>query len=68
MMNYLICAHKTSLTTPLFIEVPVPSQKIEQSTLSLSMIFLLEFGPVLLIVCIAYMFVSLCYYVRRKTL
>jgi hypothetical protein len=31
------------------------------STLSLSMIFLLEFGPVLLIVCIAYMFVSLCY-------
>ena len=69
MMNYIICAHKTSLTTPLFIEVPVPSQEIERScicmlwlsTLSLSMIFLLEFGPVLLIVCIAYMFVSLCY-------
>jgi hypothetical protein len=75
MTNYIICAHKSSLTPPLFIEVPVPSQEIEWScicmlwlsTLSLSMIFLLEFGPdifvyfVLLIVCIAYIFVSLCY-------
>ena len=75
MTNYIICAHKTSLTPPFFIEVPVPSQEIEWScicmlwlsTLSLSMIFLLEFGPdifvyfVLLIVCIAYIFVSLCY-------
>ena len=89
MTNYIICTHKSSLTPPLFIEVPVPSQEIEWScievpvpnqeiewscicmlwlsTLSLSMIFLLEFGPdifvyfVLLIVCIAYIVVSLCY-------
>ena len=54
MMNYIILAHKTSLTSPLFIEAPVPSQEIEWSCicmlwlsiLSLSMIFLLEFGPV----------------------
>ena len=54
MTNYIICVYKTSLTSPLFIEVPVPSQEIEWScicmlllsTLSLSMIFLLEFGPV----------------------
>ena len=54
MTNYIICVYKTSLTSPLFIEMPVPSQEIEWScicmlllsTLSLSMIFLLEFGPV----------------------
>ena len=79
MMNYIICAHKTSLTSPLFIEAPVLSQEIEWScicmlwlsTLSLSMIFLLEFEPVqtewyflffvLLIVSIEYIFVSLYY-------
>jgi hypothetical protein len=31
MTNYIICAHKSSLTPPLFIEVPVPSQEIEWS-------------------------------------
>ena len=91
MTNYIIRAHKTSVTSPLVIEAPVPSQEIEWScicmlwlsTLSLSMIFLLEFGPVqtewyflflvLLIVSIEYIFVLLHYsyyhvhYVPTKT-
>jgi hypothetical protein len=68
MTNYIICVYKTSSTSPLFIEAPVPSQESERScieapipsqeiewscicmlwlsTLSLSMCFLLEFGPV----------------------
>jgi hypothetical protein len=79
MTNYIICAHKTSLTPPLFIEVPVPSQEIEWSCICmlwLSTISFYDFSVgvwicsdrviffvyfVLLIVCIAYTFVSLCY-------
>ena len=47
-------AHKTSLKSPLFIEVPVPSRENEQSYIFVlgidytynSMIFLLDFGTI----------------------
>ena len=49
-----VCAHKASLTPPLFVEVPVPSGEIETSCmcvlevsiLPLSMIFLSDFEAV----------------------
>ena len=92
MTNYIICAHKTSLTSPLLLKRLYQARKLSGhvficmlwlSTLSLSMIFLLEFGPVqtewyflffvLLIVSIEYIFVLLHYsyyhvhYVPTKT-